>query len=347
MLGEGFGKAFKEVASIARYAQPAINLLKLAFTAFAQGDAEVGMVALRAGFSGLVDIVQNQLVAAWERFKQTTMSIWVMFNKIWVIVTSLGDALIDGVFTQISQLFGGIGRNISSIASIFGSKGGSSSMEGTLKQIAIVINNSITFLASTFLDFQFWGDNWIARMKIAFAPLLIASAPQKALQLFQQGLIESTQAELAKKTAKDGLEERRLKREEAINKAFEKTAEELAEQSRLQGNAANNRSRGIGGELQNLFGTLAKILRENTARRTREQQALAAQQTNTRSTPSSPRTTDAERQLFGFKLDSLVVSIQSSQNKYLKQTSTQVDEQKTTNELLREQNRILKTQGAF
>ncbi|MCL5460394.1 hypothetical protein M3M33_17280, partial [Loigolactobacillus coryniformis] len=58
----------------------------------------------------------------------------------------------------------------------------------------------------------------------------------------------------------------------------------------------------------------------------------------------------AAREIFNFKLNSLVTSIQSSQNQYLKEASTQVDEQKKTNDKLDtmiDQNRKLITSMAF
>jgi hypothetical protein len=120
-LGAGISGAFGELGKVASYAGPAMNLFKLAFSAFRQGETGVGVQALQTGFMGLVDIIKNQLVAAWNTFLVHVEYMWIVLRKIFEGLK----VIFMSIFEGISKTFGFMASPImASLGDVFGSGGG-------------------------------------------------------------------------------------------------------------------------------------------------------------------------------------------------------------------------------
>lgn len=118
-LGRGFKLAFGEIGKIARLATPAINLISFSLKALTEGDganSELGFQALATGLKGLVDIVGNQLYAAWQRLVIAVAPFYDFLRK---IVSSLFE--IVGLTLQMALNFAG-GR-FSALGQIFSGSG--------------------------------------------------------------------------------------------------------------------------------------------------------------------------------------------------------------------------------
>jgi TP901 family phage tail tape measure protein len=120
-LGRGIGGAFKEIAKVGTYAAPALQLFQLAFNAFLQGDTATGITALQVGFQGLVSIIQNQLLAAWNKFMEHVGYMFLFLQKIFTVLKTI----FMSIFSAISQVFKVLAAPIfSSIGDIFGAMSG-------------------------------------------------------------------------------------------------------------------------------------------------------------------------------------------------------------------------------
>lgn len=120
-LSKGIGGAFNQIAKIGTYAAPSLDLFRLAFDAFLQGDTGTGIQALQTGFYGLVEIIQNQLLAAWNTFMEHVGYLWIFLQKIFDGLKTI----FDSIFSAISQIFQMFSAPLfSSLSEIFGAMSG-------------------------------------------------------------------------------------------------------------------------------------------------------------------------------------------------------------------------------
>jgi TP901 family phage tail tape measure protein len=123
-LGAGISGAFGELGKVASYAGPAMNLFKLAFSAFRQGETGVGVQALQTGFMGLVDIIKNQLVAAWNTFLVHVEYVWIVLRKIFEGLKVIFMSIFEGISKTFSFMASPIMASFGDLFSGMGSGGG-------------------------------------------------------------------------------------------------------------------------------------------------------------------------------------------------------------------------------
>jgi hypothetical protein len=344
-LGDGLGSAFGELGKIATYAAPALKVFQLAFEAFQTGDGELGIQALSAGFSGLVDIIQNQLTAAWNAFLEKTMYIWNFFNQIWVIVKNIGAALFEGIVQNLGMAFGSLSEKLGPIAALF--TGGGGDIAAIISGIATGIIAAINFISSLFVKLQYWTDSFISSLKMAFGDIIdnIPLTGSAGATIKQNALNDDLSAQARRNDALFAIKNGGDKQQKEIVDALKTSAEELTQIATVRKDTANAQSAAT---MQNLLGSSAyieRVLASNAAQRQAEQDRLASQQMQ-QGMPSSAAQGPGEAvKMFQFKLDSVVSSIQNVNNKALKETSTQLEEQQTTNKKLDQLIGVVKTQG--
>jgi len=347
-LGDGLGSAFGELGKIANYAGPAIKVFTLAFQAFQDGNGELGMQALAAGFSGLVDIIQNQLTAAWNAFLEKTMHIWNFFNQIWVIVKNIGAALFEGIVQNFGMLFGSLTEKLGPIAELF--TGGGGSIAAVVTGIATGIIAAINFISSLFVKLQYWTDNFIVNLKLAFADIIgsIPGMGKAGEKIRIEAETDNYAAQGRRNDALFAIKQGGDKQQKEIVDALKTSAEELSTVATLEKSKANSRSEQTSRRLLESSAYIEQVLAQGAAQRQAQQDLLASEQmqqgTRRGTTPGAGGISEAAK-MFQFKLDNVVSSIQNVNNKALKDTSTQLEEQQTTNKKLDQLISVVKTQG--
>lgn len=345
-LGDGLGSAFGELGKIATYAGPAIKVFTLAFQAFQDGNGELGMQALAAGFSGLVDIIQNQLTAAWNAFLEKTMHIWNFFNQIWVIVKNIGAALFEGIVQNFGMLFGSLTEKLGPIAELF--TGGGGNIAAVISGIATGIIAAINFISSLFVKLQYWTDSFISSLKMAFGDIIdnIPGTGSAGATIKQNAINDDLSAQARRNDALFAIKNGGDAQQKEIIDALKTSAEELSAVARQNKDSANSRSQQTSNRLLDSAAYIEQVLAQNAAQRQAQQDLLASQQMQQGTRNSSPGGGLGEAaKMFQFKLDSVVSSIQNVNNKALKDTSTQLEEQQTTNKKLDQLISVVKTQG--
>lgn len=129
-LGKGISGFFSQLGKIASYAGPAFELFQLAIDSFSGGFSDIGFMALQSAFEGIVSIIKNQLIAAWNEFMYHVEYVVVFFQQIYksleIIVRSLFQGITGALgvvssplmnaISSIGDLFSGGGFNLASIA---------------------------------------------------------------------------------------------------------------------------------------------------------------------------------------------------------------------------------------
>lgn len=116
-LGRGISGAFGELGKVAAYAAPAFDLFRIAFDAFLQGDTTVGVHALSTAFSGIADIIGNQLQAAWNTFMASVDYLWVTLMKVFTALKNIFLSIFEGASQTLGVVSGPI---VSSFKEVFG-----------------------------------------------------------------------------------------------------------------------------------------------------------------------------------------------------------------------------------
>jgi TP901 family phage tail tape measure protein len=103
-LGRGIAGAISQISRIATYASPAFELLRIGFTAFKEGFSQTGFDAIGAAFQGVIAIIRNQLIAAWNVFMYNVEYVVVFFQQIYKSVEVIVRSLYHGLTNAASVL---------------------------------------------------------------------------------------------------------------------------------------------------------------------------------------------------------------------------------------------------
>lgn len=160
-VGEGISAAFYQISKIATYAAPALELFSLAIEAFASGNTAIGVRALSTAFQGVVDIIQNQLTAAWAAFSIKVAELWLNITKIGTAIFSVFTTLFKGLGEIFDNAFQGISNRVSGL---LGGKGESTFMSG-IATIALSLNDFIANFSATVINLQDWGGQFADDIK--------------------------------------------------------------------------------------------------------------------------------------------------------------------------------------
>ena len=335
-LGSAFSSAFAQIGKIATYATPAFNLFGLAIEAFASGNSAIGIRALAAGFESIVSIISNQLTAAWNAFAAKVTDLWMSIKQIGgslvIIFTSL--------FAGLGEIFGNAFQGISERVSKLFSGEGESTFFSVIELMALTMNNFITEFSKAIINLQDWSGQFLTRITdIAsgkFTVMQVTEPSRRFVDAIRGG--GTTSPEPTNPRIND-LETARLKREKDIlylfsdkgNKAERNNA---VDDANLESESASNYSAYL---YQKFLDSLNKITSEATIT---AQNAVKPPFVENTEQGDSP---DVQR--FIMKLDSLVGSLGETRNIYRIDKDSQILETRRTNELLREQTRVIQTQG--
>jgi hypothetical protein len=348
-LGAGISGAFGELGKVATYAGPAMNLFKLAFSAFQQGEAGVGVQALQTGFMGLVDIIKNQLVAAWNTFLVHVEYMWIVLRKIFEGLKVIFMSIFEGVSKTLGVMASPI---MSSIGDIFGAMnggaggGGMASMATTIvKGIDMFITGffkgiiSLTETLQTFLaDFQSVIGQIISR---------IPGTGQAGAAIQADAAATRSVAEMRASSARGALETERKQRAKQLEQIMAISPQEVAKQRAAEAARANDRSASTSFRMdqayEGLIGALDMKLKERA-------KAMDQLQQGSPGMPGAPgRATPGEQmqQELPKFLQALTGSAMSTRAILRTDTKKQEDLLKEQVAQQQETNRILSLQGGI
>lgn len=174
-FGKAFSGAFGEVVKIGNLMSGPFALFKAGFKLLSNGQGAAGLEAIKQGFLALVSIIQDQLVAAWNRFKE---ALGPVYDTLRAIITSVLVA-VDAVVNGIGQILGNKGKLIGAIgeatgiSDMFGSGGGiAAAAKGIGQTIAMLIPTLTNWLVRLQNVFDYSGKVFAAGISNAVRSIL-------------------------------------------------------------------------------------------------------------------------------------------------------------------------------
>lgn len=339
-LGKGIGAAFGEIAKIATYAAPALDLFSLAFKAFVSGDTAIGVQALSGALNGIAGIVGNQLSAAWSMFQAKIAETWLTIKQIGVAIGTVISSLIQGIVT-----IGGAALKpiLDSINGTMQGNGGS--FTNILATIVTSLDGFITEFNLAVLNLMEWGasfNNYLG--DLTKKTLRATGSTGAAVAAFLPSGDESSMKDLQNR--KKELEKARDARKDEITRIFNQMGSEIQKANERAAQKSNEKSFNIQGQMASLFDELQRNLDVNNYMRQLENERLTQLQGRPQTDFNAQERLAPALEQFVAKLKFVTGSISSVMgNRILKETPEQI--QKETNEILKEINRNIVTQGGM
>lgn len=155
-FGKGFSNAFKEIGKVGALASGPMTLFRASIEAFNAGDSEAGVKGLTDTFSALASIIGNQLVAAWNRFKEAIAPVYNFVVRLFTVIEVTIQSIVDTISTIIGSVIGAqsavseavFGKGFDTTIDDF-SKGASNIAQG-IAELVPVLFDFISRLAITF-----------------------------------------------------------------------------------------------------------------------------------------------------------------------------------------------------
>lgn len=331
-LGQGFSNAFKAIGNIAKFAAGPIALFKASIEAFNADRSDLGIKGLSAAFTSLIGIIGNQLVAAWNRFKEAIAPVYDFVVRLFTVIDVTIKSLVDSISTIIGSVIGaqsslseavfGVGFDTASTSIFDGAK---AVVEGLAKFVPVLFD-------------------WISRLAITFeegSKLFIASLERATtFNPFKQGLAQSVFNEKVNR-AKTQAELKRDELDVKLNKALEKITNSFntasLETSTRNANRSRNRSAQIAGNAQTFAQQILAEIRKVATPAARPQQG--ANPFDQSITPQRNPLADQSVRAMKIIADALVGSVQSTRGNLLRGgvsiEEKQLEEQKKTTEAVK------------
>jgi TP901 family phage tail tape measure protein len=263
-LGAGISGAFGELGKVASYAGPAMNLFKLAFSAFRQGETGVGVQALQTGFMGLVDIIKNQLVAAWNTFLVHVEYMWIVLRKIFEGLKVIFMSIFEGISKTFSFMASPI---MASLGDVFGSGGG-----GNMAQTATMIVKGIDMFVTGFFKGLISLSETLQTFLADFQTILGRSiytltGMNAGKEIEREGMGRRTTTEMQASIARGMLEFERKQRAKQLEQIMAISPQEIARRRAGAAAGANERSAQTGYAMKAQFENLKTALETNLLNR--------------------------------------------------------------------------------
>lgn len=335
MFGRGFVNAFRAIGNTVKFAQGPLEQFKLAYQAFVGGDTDVGITALTRGFQNLVGIIGNQLVAAWNRFKEAIAPIWDFFRALGTTLMVTIDSII-GSIGNLFKSFAGAGKSILDL--LPGGSGGALDFVKNVGQaIALIIPELFSWIDRLAVTFETYFTKFIADLEYFASTFFTGDAmgtkearrKDKRLQADLNDInrrreinnkLEQRQKDIMESFARSAAEEGKTKANQAANKSFGLMLQSIKDAQ--EGFAELNRRR-------------QKEQMEEAQRIARQNQVRGAMQDQL--TPQRQQVQRAIMQMLPYA-SALVTSAQSARGNLLQLgkpiEQKQLEEQQRTNELL-------------
>jgi len=337
-LGQGFSNAFKAIGNIAKFAAGPIALFKASIEAFNADRSDLGVKGLATAFTSLIGIIGNQLVAAWNRFKEAIAPVYDFVVGLFNVVDTTVRSIVESVSAVIGAAVATQSRLSESLTGFNFAEGGTSILSG----IRTVAESIAKFIPSLF--------NWIAQFAVTFSEesqkFLVAleytfnrldprqnQDTTETLRKTQLADIESG-AKLARRKLELNLEQTLQNITRAFNSSSVVASGRNADRSR-------NRSAQISANSQTLAQQILAEIRKAVAPVTGRQQGPNPFDQSI--TPQRNPLANQSVQAMKLIADALVGSVQSTRGNLLRGgvsiEEKQLEEQKKTNEILRAQAR--------
>lgn len=332
-LGKGFSNAFKEISKVGALVSGPLSLFRASIEAFNAGDSEAGVQGLFDSFSSLASIIGNQLVAAWNRFKEAIAPTVDLVSGLFRVIS----AIVDSLGSSIGVIIASGVRTLNALAGGNEITGGASKgVNAIIEGMALLTIKLFNWIAEFAVTFNQVSQLFIADIERVFTKLNPFNNANKADALFEarQGQINA-EAKVDFRILKDNLAKNSL----AIINAFQSSKEI----SKSNAEAAINRASAAS---QTAFINAGATL------------MAAYEAANPKPTPGTttgfPQGIDPTPldnpavKAMQLIADALVGSVQSTRRNLLRTgkpiEEKQLEEQKRTNELLEKQ---LKDQGVL
>jgi hypothetical protein len=344
-LGAGISGAFGELGKVASYAGPAMNLFKLAFSAFRQGETGVGVQALQTGFMGLVDIIKNQLVAAWNTFLVHVEYMWIVLRKIFEGLK----VIFMSIFEGISKTFGFMASPImASLGDVFGSGGG-----GNMGQTATMIVQGIDMFVTGFfkglISLSETLQTFLADFQGVVGQIVSRIPGTGSAGARIQGDASETRklAETRGSLARGMLEHERKQRAKQLEQIMAISPQEIARRRAGAAAGANERSAQTSYGMDVAYEKLLTTLDGNLAKRAADLNKLQQDVVGPMGPASGPSTVQQLQQELPKFLQALTGGAMSTRAILRTDTKRQEDLMKEGNALQQETNRLLSIQGGI
>lgn len=332
-FGKGFSNAFKEIGKIGTLASGPIALFRASIEAFNAGDSEAGVGGLTAAFSSLASIIGNQLVAAWNRFKEAIAPVYDFVTGLFSVISLTVRSIVDSIASIGGSLFGVQSKLFESITGTdlgLSSGGLITSAKSIAEAIAKFIPTLFNFLAGLAVTFSEGSQLFIAGLELALAkanPFNDSTAAEKLFKAQRGRVIDEAKLE------RKNLETELATTIKGITEAFKASS---AATSKRNAEAAINRADAASQTaFINAGATLMAAYEAASKSSTPGTNAQFPQGID-----SSPLSNPAVKAM-QLIADTLVGSVQSTRRNLLRSgkpiEEKQLEEQKKTNELLEKQ----------
>jgi TP901 family phage tail tape measure protein len=345
-LGTGISGAFGEMGKVFAYAAPAMKLFQLAFNAFLQGDTGTGVAALQTAFSGIVDIIGNQLVAAWNTFMESVGYLWTTLQQVFMSIKNI----IMSIFEGITKIFGVVASPIfSSLQDIFGAATGGAA-GGGLQSFAMKFVQGLDYFITRFFQGAIFLHQQLMEFVAEFQRVIgqiiseIPGTGQSGAAIQRDAQTTKSMAEMRSSMARGSLESSMKQRQKDLANIFSVDTAANARQRNMVAGQANGRSSQTSVDMVHAMTVLSDQFAQNMRDRTDEINRL---QQGKPSTPGQPGQGVADQLTTELPkyLQALTGSAMSTRAIYRVDTKRQEDIMKDQLKAQQETNRLLSLGG--
>lgn len=264
-LGAGIAGAFGELGKVATYAAPAMNLFKLAFSAFRQGETGIGVHALQTGFMGLVDIIKNQLVAAWNTFLVHVEYMWIVLMKVFQAIKTIFMSIFEGIAKTVGFMASPIMASFGDVFSSMGQGGGG--MAQTALMVVKGVDMFVTEIFKGIISLSETLQNFLADFQAMLGRTIYTLTGMNAgKEIEREGIGRRTTTEMQSSIARGMLEFERKRRASQLEQIMDISPQQVAQRRAANAEQANERSRqqqyGMDQIYEGLIGALDMRLQE-------------------------------------------------------------------------------------
>lgn len=270
-LGTGFMNAFRAIGQGLKMLMAPWKLFTTSLQAIAAGHTQEGLQGLKEAFAVTASIIGNQLVAAWNRFKEALGPVYDTIRAILVTIMSTIDTLFIALKEGLGATFKTIGSGMQLLGgNFFGSDGSAvETARSVAESVAKFIPAMITWLSKLWITLNEFQQKFMAGLEYQLTKLALNLQPgssfmgkdvfKAAEDVFNK---DSNTATNNANNSRRRLDENLARQQAAIAKAFQGGA---GSQGAAGASAARNRSLAAAQFATNRSNELLDIIRRGTA----------------------------------------------------------------------------------
>jgi TP901 family phage tail tape measure protein len=283
-LGAGISGFFSQLGRIASYAAPAMDLFQLAIESFSSGFSDTGFAALQAAFEGIVNIIRNQLIAAWNEFMYHVEYIVVFFQQIYKSI----EIIVRSLFTGISQALGMLASPVMQAVGTIGESlsGGGGSLAQTASWVIAGIDAFISEFFKGIITLNDYLMKFLSEFQKVMGQIIgnIPGTGGAGERIQQDARNNQTLYEMQSSMAKAQIEIGRKQREKEIRAIMNQNIDGMAKTRLKTVQNANTASTETMWTMKDTFEQLSKDLKQQME----ERQASIAQMQKEAQAPQIP-----------------------------------------------------------